>query len=122
MTPMLSAGLPSEQVHGEQRLCGRFPCMQLKKVLSSIPEAPLSVECLMNDIDFRSSMSREKMEELAAPILERARVPLAQVRARVPHEEGTWPRWHCHDRPGPWTPGAWPLHTCWCMQSRYWHA
>ena len=54
--------------------------MQLKKVLSSIPEAPLSVECLMNDIDFRSSMSREKMEELAAPILERVRPPLAKVR------------------------------------------
>ena len=55
---------------------------QLKKVLSSIPEAPLSVECLMNDIDFRSAMSREKLEELAAPTLERVRAPLAKVRPR----------------------------------------
>ena len=61
-------------------IVGRSLRMQLKKVLSSIPEAPLSVECLMNDIDFRSSMSREKMEELAAPFLERTRTPLAQAR------------------------------------------
>ena len=53
--------------------------LQLKKVLSSIPEAPLNVECLMNDIDFRGSMTREKFEELAAPILERAKEPLKQV-------------------------------------------
>lgn len=53
--------------------------MQLKKVLSSIPEAPLNVECLMNDIDFRSSITREKFEELAAPVLDRARAPLAKV-------------------------------------------
>lgn len=54
--------------------------LQLKKVLSSIPEAPLNVECLMNDIDFRGSMTREKFEELAAPILERAKEPLKQAR------------------------------------------
>ena len=53
--------------------------MQLKKVLSSIPEAPLNVECLMNDIDFRSAMTREKFEELAAPILARANGPLKQA-------------------------------------------
>ena len=53
--------------------------MQLKKVLSSIPEAPLNVECLMNDIDFRSAMTREKFEELAAPVLARAHGPLKQV-------------------------------------------
>lgn len=53
--------------------------MQLKKVLSSIPEAPMNVECLMNDIDFRSSMTREQFEELAKPVLERARAPLEKV-------------------------------------------
>ena len=52
---------------------------QLKKVLSSIPEAPLNVECLMNDVDFRSFMTREKFEELAAPILARAHGPIKQV-------------------------------------------
>ena len=56
--------------------------MQLKKVLSSIPEAPLNVECLMNDIDFRSYMTREKFEELAAPVLARAHGPLKQVSQR----------------------------------------
>ncbi len=54
----------------------------MKKVLSSIPEAPLNVECLMNDIDFRSSITREKFEELAAPVLDRARAPLAKVEAQ----------------------------------------
>ena len=57
----------------------RTSCLQLKKVLSSIPEAPLNVECLMNDIDFRSFMTREKFEELAAPVLARAHGPLKQV-------------------------------------------
>ena len=52
---------------------------QLKKVLSSIPEAPLNVECLMNDIDFRSSMTREKFEEMAGPILDLAKAPVARV-------------------------------------------
>jgi heat shock protein 4 len=64
-------------------LCAPVACAQLKKVLSSIPEAPLNVECLMNDIDFRSSMTREKLEELAAPILERVRAPLAKVCGRA---------------------------------------
>ena len=53
--------------------------LQLKKVLSSIPEAPLNVECLMNDIDFRSSMTREKFEEMAGPILDLAKAPVARV-------------------------------------------
>ncbi len=36
----------------------------------------------MNDIDFRSTMTREKFEELAAPVLARAHAPLKQVRGR----------------------------------------
>ncbi|EIE18231.1 heat shock protein 70E [Coccomyxa subellipsoidea C-169] len=55
----------------------RLGCEKLKKILSSILEAPLNVECLMNDIDFRSSMTREQFEELAQPVLQRARAPLA---------------------------------------------
>lgn len=61
----------------EPRSCP--PLLQLKKVLSSIPEAPLSVECLMNDIDFRSSMTREKFEEMAGPVLDLAKAPVARV-------------------------------------------
>ena len=53
---------------------------QLKKLLSSIPEAPMNVECLMNDLDFRSTMTREKFEELAQPVLERAKAPLTKVK------------------------------------------
>lgn len=63
--------------------------VQLKKVLSSIPEAPLNVECLMNDIDFRSSITREKFEELAAPVLARAHAPLEQVREQCPAWSGS---------------------------------
>jgi len=54
---------------------------QLKKLLSSIPEAPMNVECLMDDLDFRSTMTREKFEELAQPVLERAKGPLSKARA-----------------------------------------
>lgn len=73
--PLLSAHM----VEGEFVLKA-FSALQLKKVLSAIPEAPLNVECLMDDIDFRSSMTREKFEELAAPILDRAKEPVKKVR------------------------------------------
>lgn len=52
---------------------------KLKKVLSANPEAPISVECLMDDKDVKSTMTRDKLEELAAPVLERMRVPIAQA-------------------------------------------
>ena len=39
----------------------------------------MNVECLMNDLDFRSMMTREKFEELAQPVLERAKAPLAKA-------------------------------------------
>ncbi|KAK9827583.1 hypothetical protein WJX81_000587 [Elliptochloris bilobata] len=55
----------------------------MKKLLSSIPEAPMNVECMMNDLDFRSMMSREKFEELAQPVLERAKAPLAKALAEA---------------------------------------
>lgn len=58
--------------------------LQLKKVLSSIPQAQLNVECLMNDLDFHSSMTREQFEELAAPYLERMKAPLEKVPASYP--------------------------------------
>ncbi|KAK9833522.1 hypothetical protein WJX81_001116 [Elliptochloris bilobata] len=61
----------------------RVACEKLKKLLSSIPEAPMNVECMMNDLDFRSMMSREKFEELAQPVLERAKAPLAKALAEA---------------------------------------
>ena len=41
----------------------------------------MNVECLMNDLDFRSTMTREKFEEMAQPVLERAKGPLSKARA-----------------------------------------
>ena len=53
--------------------------MQLKKVLSSIPETVLNIESLMNDVDVSSRMTRELFEEKSAPILQRVKLPLQQV-------------------------------------------
>ena len=53
--------------------------MQLKKVLSSIPETMLNVECLMNDVDVSGKMTRDKFEELSQSILDRVKLPLQQV-------------------------------------------
>ena len=66
--------------------------LQLKKVLSSIPEAPLNVESLMEDHDFRSMITREKFEELAIPILDRIPGVLQQVHCKRP---GVLPRFVC---------------------------
>lgn len=49
---------------------------KLKKILSANPEAPLNIECLMDDIDVQSMMSREKMEELAADTIARLMGPI----------------------------------------------
>ncbi len=54
--------------------------VQLKKVLSSIPETMLNVECLMNDVDVSSKMTRELFEQKSASILERVKLPLQQVK------------------------------------------
>lgn len=51
-------------------------------MLSANKEAPLSVECLMEDTDFRSHITREQFEKLAEPVLERLLDPLQQVRLR----------------------------------------
>ena len=53
--------------------------LQLKKILSSIPETMLNVECLMNDVDVSSKMTREIFEEKSQHILERVKLPLQKV-------------------------------------------
>lgn len=53
--------------------------LQLKKILSSIPETMLNVECLMNDVDVSSKMTREIFEEKSKHILERVKLPLQKV-------------------------------------------
>ncbi|CAL6321912.1 unnamed protein product [Bathycoccus prasinos] len=50
-----------------------------KKVLSANPEAPINIECLMNDVDVRSMITRDKMEELAQNELNGLMGPVRQM-------------------------------------------
>ncbi|SCV73593.1 BQ2448_7519 [Microbotryum intermedium] len=54
---------------------------KLKKILSANPVAPLSVESIMNDVDASSTLKREELEELVAPLLERTIGPLERALA-----------------------------------------
>jgi heat shock protein 4 len=54
---------------------------KLKKILSANAVAPLSVESIMEDIDASSSLSREDLEALIAPLLERTIAPLERALA-----------------------------------------
>eukprot|EP01090_Pellita_catalonica_P014731 TRINITY_DN3821_c0_g2_i1.p1 TRINITY_DN3821_c0_g2~~TRINITY_DN3821_c0_g2_i1.p1 ORF type:complete len:838 (+),score=232.47 TRINITY_DN3821_c0_g2_i1:70-2583(+) len=49
---------------------------KFKKVLSANTEAPANVEFLMNEKDLRTKISRDTLETLAAPLLERVAAPL----------------------------------------------
>lgn len=53
----------------------RLAVEKAKKILSTNPEASLSVECLMNDVDVNSSVTRDKFEELIKPLLDNLLVP-----------------------------------------------
>jgi heat shock 70kDa protein 4 len=61
----------------------RTACEKVKKVLSANAEAPLAIECLMEDTDIRGSITREQFEAMASPVLERmapvVRAALAQA-------------------------------------------
>eukprot|EP00271_Cylindrocystis_brebissonii_P021565 TRINITY_DN778_c0_g2_i1.p1 TRINITY_DN778_c0_g2~~TRINITY_DN778_c0_g2_i1.p1 ORF type:complete len:938 (+),score=231.05 TRINITY_DN778_c0_g2_i1:208-3021(+) len=52
-----------------------------KEVLSANQEAPIFADSLIEDIDFRSSVTREKFEELSEDLWERALEPLKGVLA-----------------------------------------
>ncbi|KAI9816254.1 MAG: adenyl-nucleotide exchange factor sse1 [Pycnora praestabilis] len=56
---------------------------KLKKVLSANASAPINIESLMNDVDVRSLLKRDELEELVKPLLERATVPLEQALAEA---------------------------------------
>lgn len=56
---------------------------KLKCVLSANAQAPLNVESIMNDIDASSSMTRETLEELIAPLLEKTTKPLERALAQA---------------------------------------
>lgn len=49
---------------------------KLKKVLSANTQAPYNVESVINDIDYSSSMTRDQLEELVQPLLERVHLPI----------------------------------------------
>lgn len=52
---------------------------KLKKVLSANTAAPFSVESVMNDVDVSTNLSREELEELVKPLLERVTVPVTRA-------------------------------------------
>ncbi|KAJ5852352.1 Heat shock protein Hsp88 [Penicillium soppii] len=52
---------------------------KLKKVLSANPQAPLSIESLMDDTDVRAMMKRDELEEMVKPLLDRLTVPIEQA-------------------------------------------
>ncbi|KAF6063131.1 hypothetical protein FOB64_006136 [Candida albicans] len=49
---------------------------KLKKVLSANTQAPFNIESVMNDVDVSSSLTREELEELVQPLLDRINVPI----------------------------------------------
>lgn len=56
---------------------------RLKKVLSANSAAPFNVESVMNDIDCSSQMTREELENLVAPLLERVTEPVTRALAQA---------------------------------------
>ncbi|XP_057459721.1 heat shock 70 kDa protein 15-like [Actinidia eriantha] len=68
-------------VYQNARACLRLRagCEKLKKVLSANPEAPLNIECLMDEKDVRGFIKREEFEQISIPILERVRKPLEKA-------------------------------------------
>ncbi|CAO2813311.1 unnamed protein product [Amaranthus hypochondriacus] len=72
-------------VYQNARACLRLrtACEKLKKVLSANPEAPLNIECLMEDKDVRGFIKRDEFEQLSLPILERVKKPLEKALAEA---------------------------------------
>ncbi|CAA2989882.1 heat shock 70 kDa 16, partial [Olea europaea subsp. europaea] len=53
----------------------RTSCEKMKKVLSANPEAPLNIECLMEEKDVKGFIKREDFEKLSSELLERVSIP-----------------------------------------------
>ncbi|KAI4308013.1 hypothetical protein L6164_031132 [Bauhinia variegata] len=64
-------------VYSSVKACVRLraACEKLKKVLSANPEAPLNIECLMDEKDVKGFIKREEFEKLASGLLERIFTP-----------------------------------------------
>lgn len=59
----------------------RASCEKLKKVLSANAEAPLNIECLMDEKDVRGFIKREEFERLSSGLVESISVPCRKVLA-----------------------------------------
>ncbi|KAL6897866.1 hypothetical protein ACP4OV_006825 [Aristida adscensionis] len=72
-------------VYQNARACIRLrvACEKLKKVLSANPEAPLNIECLMDEKDVRGFIKRDEFEQISAPVLERVKGPLEKALAEA---------------------------------------
>lgn len=57
----------------------RAACEKLKKVLSANPEAPLNIECLMEEKDVKGFIKRDDFESLSSELLERISIPCRQA-------------------------------------------
>ncbi|CAJ1972942.1 unnamed protein product [Sphenostylis stenocarpa] len=57
----------------------RKPAKRTKEILSANTAAPISVEPLHDDVDFRSTITREKFEELCQDIWEKSLLPVKKV-------------------------------------------
>ncbi|KAL8112848.1 heat shock 70 kDa protein 16-like isoform X2 [Apium graveolens] len=53
----------------------RVACEKLKKVLSANPEAPLNIECLMDEKDVKGFIKREDFEKLSSDLFKRISYP-----------------------------------------------
>ncbi|KAI5402866.1 hypothetical protein KIW84_050460 [Lathyrus oleraceus] len=68
-------------VYSNAKACIRLRAAgeKLKKVLSANPEAPLNIECLMDEEDVKGFITREEFEILASGLLERISKPCSQA-------------------------------------------
>lgn len=57
----------------------RAACEKLKKVLSANAEAPLNIECLMDEKDVKGHIKREEFEKLCSSLVDRLRIPCSRV-------------------------------------------
>ncbi|KAJ6145507.1 Hsp70 chaperone Hsp88 [Penicillium chermesinum] len=56
---------------------------KMKKVMSANPQAPMSIESLMEDTDVRAMVKRDELEDMVRPLLDRVTVPLEQALAEA---------------------------------------
>ncbi|KAL9678679.1 hypothetical protein QQ045_016528 [Rhodiola kirilowii] len=70
-------------VYSNPRACIRLraACEKLKKVLSANPEAPLNIECLMDEKDVKSFIRREEFEALSSSLIDRITIPCKKALA-----------------------------------------